>query len=162
MNANEPSAERLVMRRDHIMKHISTPRSTFGGMRPRAWIAGLAGGVAIATGAGVIVANAGSPNVTSQSNGVVAIDTRGLQPSYHGTILTTAQMRALHAEGKATASLQNREAACQGVYLLFDTLGQSDSWESDYLARRTKDQVAEPSSDPCHKYADTPDLTSGS
>lgn len=151
------SAARLAQRREHLMNSIdtATPRRT----KARKWVLGLAGGVSIALAAGGgVVAVAGTPAVFKQSNGAVVVDAGNTRPAYDGRILTGSELAALNAQGKATFSINAREAACQGVELFFDTQAELDTYAHALDARDKIRRAAGTAAgaDPCSAYADAP------
>ncbi len=78
-----------------------------------------------------------------------------IRPAYQGHLLTTADVAALRAQGRAVTSALNRELACQGVELYFDTTDERDAYLADYLSRFP----AEPpylTGDPCRPFRDSP------
>ncbi len=151
------SAARLAQRREHLMNSINTvtPRRA----RARKRVLGLAGGISIALAAGGgVVAVAGTPAVFKQSNGAVVVDTASTRPAYDGKILTGSELASLNAQGKATFSINAREAACQGVELFFDTKAELDSYAQELDARDRVRRAAGTATgaDPCAAYADAP------
>lgn len=175
MNAEprEPrfSPAAMAARREHLMTeitprpHTSThtqPRTSARTSRLRRW--GITAGIAaLAVAGGGAVATATGHGIWRQDNGVVAIDVGALRPVYQGHYVTLGQVEDLNQHGKAMFSTNNRELACQGISLYFDTEAESNAYLADYDLRYpgTADTSSDTSSDtgaedPCAPYADAP------
>lgn len=131
-------ADRLDRRREHLMSETSHHAQLARVSRR----AKLLGGALLATvlAGGGTVAVAGVPSVLRQADGSVAIDGQSLSPSYYGRTLTLEQLTALQDKHLAMSSVNNRELACHGVSLYFDTDGEADRYMADFEQR---DQAAE-------------------
>ena len=133
--------EHLMNEIQHEDRHVSTHR--------KRWTWGAAAGVAalVATGGGAIAA-AGSPDVVRQSNGVVAIDTSHLQLVHDGHVVSGDEAKQFHIIAN------NRELACQGITLAFDT----DAYQAGYKLRLEHRRLtgATDATDPCAAVADAP------
>lgn len=119
----------------------------------------LAGiGLVAAVGAGAAAAD--SLGVFRQDNGQVAINPDALQLAYKGKIITQQEAADLIAKGLATFSQNNRELACQGITLLFDTEAELQQYRREYEPRHRAALEAEKTlaagADPCSVYAGSP------
>lgn len=148
-------AERLALRREHLMSE-TTPSSRRRGLSRRAKV--IVGGVLAASVAGGGLAAAGGPSVFRRSDGVVEIDGQHLTPLYYGQRLSLDQVKALNKQHKAMVSVNNVEVGCHGVSLYFDTPAEADAYGRDFTARlralRAKQEVdgtlaAHLAGDPC-------------
>lgn len=154
---------RLALRKAHVMSEI-TMAATTERPRRRATVVLVAVGASLAIGGGVAVAagvNGGS--IWRQADGSVAIDGSQLRPAYQGRYLSASELSDLQAKGKAMASANNEELACQGISLYFDTEAELEAYNADFDARHPMtSRVADSTGDPCAAYADSPKyVTSG-
>ncbi|MBU4213543.1 MAG: hypothetical protein KJ792_02675 [Actinobacteria bacterium] len=101
-----------------------------------------------------------APAVSRNSDGSVAIDASRLRPVYDGRYVTADQLGDLQQQGRATAGVNNRELACQGITLYVDTEAQTQAVQDDFDRRHP---VATPAvkesdtaADPCARFADSP------
>ncbi len=124
--------------------------------------AGIAVAVAAATGlltggAAPAAREPGVGGIWRQDDGSVAIDVSALRPAYQGRYLTPDELASLESDGRATVSATNRELACQGITLYFDTEAEWAAYLADFEARHAGDAVTlAPGADPCAPYADSP------
>jgi hypothetical protein len=116
--------------------------------------------LALSGGAALLHQRGSGPAVWRQDDGTVAIDGSQLRPVYDGRYVTLNELQHLTAMGKATASVNNRELACQGISLYFDTWDEVERYSRDFAARDKRYSAAHPgqdaSGDPCAPYADAP------
>lgn len=174
------ASDRLARRRDHLMNEISahtttqtTPRHTdpvTDGPAEGAWWrrrpALIGVGAVIAVGGLGLGASAVAANgfmVTRQPGGMVAIDLDQATGVYQGRVVTLAEVANLNKNGEAMFSIANRELACQGVMLYFDTEAQADDYGRGYAKRETARRAVAASTsgdtgDPCQGYSDTPNF----
>jgi hypothetical protein len=157
----EPShllpADRLARRREHLMNEITPTPQPAHPRRARRWA--VIGGITalVAVGGGAALAD-GNP-IWRQTDGSVAINPGLLRPAYEGRYLTEAELAALQSHGRASASANNEELACQGITLYFDTEAQRDAYNTDFDARYPSNSsrpTASPSADPCMAYTSAP------
>lgn len=144
------------------MSEITTraPRPVRPGRRAGLAVAALAtlavagGGVALADGRAVF----------RQDNGQPAVNGDALLPAYRGRIVTQGELEALQARGLATFGEVNRELACQGITLYFDTDSELTAYQRAYEPRHRAAVIAEQSqsrdADPCAVYAGSPRFVS--
>lgn len=154
---NDPlPADRLTRRREHLMSETTLAHARPDQRPHRAKV--LAGALlaAVLAGGGA-VAVAGVPSVLRQPDGSVAIDGHSLRPSYYGRTLTLKQLTALQDKHLAMSNVNNRELACHGVSLYFDTDAEADQYIADFehrdQAAKTRHQLdsqqAAAGADPC-------------
>jgi hypothetical protein len=118
--------------------------------RRRLWLLAAAAAVVVAfSGAGTR-----APDEPANA-GVTAV-----RPAYQGRYLTPGDVATLQAQGLATAEVLNRELACQGVELYFDTAAERDAYVADYAARFPV-EPAYVDADPCRPYRDSPRYVAG-
>ncbi len=123
-------------------------------------------GAAIAIGGLGLGASAVAANglmVTRAPNGMVAINLDQATGVYQGRVVTLAEVEGLNKNGKAMFSIANRELACQGVMLYFDTEAQADDYGRGYVQRETERRAAAgptiaDTGDPCQAYRDAPNF----
>lgn len=125
------------------------------GARRSPWVVGLAAFVLL-TGPGAAIAE--GPVVSRTAPAGLAAG--GLRPAYHGHHVSPNDVAALQSQGKATASAVNRELACQGIELFFDSPGERDAYLAEYGARFPV-EPAYVASDPCLPYRDSPQFVTG-
>ena len=96
---------------------------------------------------------------------MVAIDAAALRPVYAGRLLTADDLARLQASGQATISANNRELACQGISLYFNTEAQRESHLRDFQRRHSALRAASAQAiagsrtargNPCTEYAAAP------
>lgn len=163
--------DRLASRRDHLMNEIKTTQAK--ATADAGWfqrhrralgvgISAVAGVGALGLGASTVAADGFT--VSTQSNGVVAIDLDQTVPVYRGRLLSLIAVEELNRDGKAMVSVANRELACQGVMLYFDTGAEADEYGRGYLQREKLRHPAGSShavpvgADPCAEYQNTPNF----
>lgn len=172
------ATDRLARRRDHLMNEISaqtaaqapssrhaagsaTARSRW---RRRPAVIGLGAVIAVGgLGLGTSTVAANGFIVTRAPGGVIAIDLEQATGVYQGRVVTLAEVQNLNTNGQAMFSIANRELACQGVMLYFDTEAQADDYGRGYAQREKARRAATTptsavSGDPCEGYADTPNF----
>ncbi len=169
------AADRFARRRDHLMNEISaqatTPTTTHrhdaASVAGTSWWrrrpAAIGAGALIAVGALGLGASAVAANgfmVTRQPGGMVAIDLGQATGVYQGRVVTLTEVENLNKNGQAMVSIANRELACQGVMLYFDTQAQADDYARGYAQREKTRRAtsATTSSDPCQGYRDAPNF----
>lgn len=170
--------ETFARRRDHFLNEISAvtttraaihnrvagPRTELSWWRRRSAAIGAAAVVAVGSlSVGVSAVAANGFMVTRQPNGMVAINLDQATGVYQGRVVTLTDVQNLNKNGQAMVSIANRELACQGVMLYFDTESQADDYARGY-AQREKARRAAPAStssdtgDPCQGYRDAPNF----
>lgn len=159
------SEHRLRRRKDHLMDEIARqehPRRQPA--RRISAIVSIAAAAVLVTGGAALASHVlGGPSIWRQDDGSVAIDGSALRPAYQGRYLTADELADLQAQGLATISANNRELACQGITLYFDTDAQWQAYLDDFEARDTGDAATPAAgSDPCEPYADSPRYVTGS
>jgi hypothetical protein len=107
---------------------------------------------------GVALVAIGATSADGQTAGApvaAALATAAVRPAYQGHFVTADEVAELQAQGLAEAPVLNRELACQGVELYFDTADERDAYLAGYVAR----YPVEPpylAGDPCRPYRDSP------
>ncbi len=155
---------RLRRRKDHLMDEITRHEQTGRKPAPRVgMLASITVGAVLLTGGAALASHVlGGPSIWRQDDGSVAIDGGSLRPAYHGRYLTADELADLQDQGLATISANNRELACQGISLYFDTDAEWQAYLDDFEAREPDyPATVPPGSDPCEPYADSPQLVSG-
>ena len=154
---------RLARRREHLMQEIDAQGRRQGAGRRRLLVTVAAVGAAavlVTGGAAVAVQVATGHPIWRQQDGSVAIDGSALRLAYEGRYLDLGELQRLQSQGKATISANNRELACQGISLYFDTDNQLQAYLEGF-ERRDAQYKAEaatlpPADDPCAVYAQSP------
>lgn len=156
---------RLARRRRHLMTELTTtPDARPAAARPRPRpgrrtlvIAGVAVAAAGLAGAAIAITHHDGPAIWRQADGSVAIDGQALRDVYQGRYVTPDEVTRLQADGKAMAGVVNRELACQGITLLFDTDAEVQAYQDGFTARHGHEPTSLPEgTDPCAAYADSP------
>lgn len=162
-------AYRLAQIREHLMSEISTEtpavssnasRETKARRRRVTRPAILASFIAVALVGGGAVATTNT--IWRQPDGTVAIDGSALRPVYHGRYLSQVELKSLEVQGKATVSANNRELACQGISLYFDTPVERDAYLADFETRNEgySHSPSSPVVDVCDPYRGGPRFVS--
>ncbi|MCD5352013.1 hypothetical protein [Kineosporia mesophila] len=119
-------------------------------------MASFAAVIALA-GAGTAVA--AGKGVFRDETGNVGIDASVLSPVYEGHRRTITDLEQLEIEGKAHYSVNNRELACQGISLYFDTEAERQAYLQEVEPRHQaamQEESAHPDEDPCKPYTHSP------
>lgn len=126
-------------------------------------VAAVTTAVVLVTGGAAMASHVlGGPSIWRQDDGSVAIDGSTLRPAYQGRYLNADELADLQDQGLATIGANNRELACQGITLYFDTDAQWQAYLDDFEARDTGDAATPAAgSDPCEPYADSPRFVAG-
>ncbi|MDQ1724768.1 MAG: hypothetical protein QOG52_1796 [Frankiaceae bacterium] len=120
----------------------------------RVWVAALVAGLVVT--AGGVAAEAGSPAVSRNENGVVGIDLSQVRAVYEGHYISYAEVQKLNDSGRAMVSVNNRELACQGISLYFDTEDQRQAYIRDFEVRNKAIDRSATTGDPCAPFANSP------
>lgn len=114
--------------------------------------------VALSGGAAFAAHELGVGPIWLQGDGSVAVDGSQLRPAYEGRYLSTSELATLQGQGKAMMGVVNRELACQGISLYFDTDAEWQAYLDDYEVRHGQDEATSlvPGADPCDPYVDSP------